>query len=275
VPLVDHLKNRARLEPDRIDRLLTGDWLTTGPFRLNQDLTADDLTASIAFVNCGRLSQTIKHDAGAPVGPHGRFTHEYRIALAQELWWGPTGDPPPADDELLDESLRPLELMQRALQVAGLLELSGTRLHVTDTAHELLSREHGGDLFAKLVRAYFADLDHSLIDHEPAIPTAWSYVPYAIYIVDQMNDRWYDIDVVLSNLIPADIVRAENQRLESIKRPDRVTPTVHWLFLMRFVDLLPDFGLLTTQPTVEGEPGFLYPRYQRGPLFERVVRFVW
>jgi hypothetical protein len=148
-------------------------------------------------------------------------------------------------------------------------------VHVTETADKLLARECGGELFAKLFRAYFAELDHSLIDHEPAIPKAWSYVPYAIYVIGQMNDRWYDIDAVLQNIIPADVVRAEDERLRSIERRDRVTPTVHELFLMRFLDLLPDFGLLATQPTEKGEPGYPYPRYQRGTLYERVVRFVW
>lgn len=275
MPVAEHLKSRVRLAPHRIERLLTGDWCTTGAFRLNQDLTADDLTASMAFVNCRRLLEAVQRDAGAPLGPRGRFTDEYRAALAQRLWWGPTGDPPPIHDQLLDQTVRPIELTRCALLVAGLLEASGNRLHVTEMAHKLLARECGGELFAKLFRAYFAELDHSSIDHEPAIPNAWSYVPYAIYAIGHMNDRWYDIDAVLESIIPADVVRAEDERLRSIERRYRVTPTVHELFLMRFLDLLPDFGLLATQPTEKGEPGYPYPGYRRGTLYERVVRFVW
>jgi hypothetical protein len=244
-------------------------------FRLNQDLTADDLTASMAFVNCRRLLQTVQRDAGAPLGARGRFTDEYRTVLAEQLWWGPTGDAPPLDDQFLDQTVRPIELTRCALEVAGLLHPSSNRLHVTERAHKLLARECGGELFARLFRAYFAELDHSLIDHEPAIPKAWSYIPYAIYAIGRMNDRWYDIDAVLQNIVPADVVRAEDERLRSIECRDRVTPTVHALFLMRFLDLLPDFGLLATQPTEKGEVGFPYPRYRRGTLYERVVRFVW
>lgn len=170
---------QLRLSTAHLDALLGGDWETTGPLRLNERLDADDLSASVLFVNVRRLLETVRDAGGAPVTADGRFTPPWVELLVGRLWWGVGGDPERPEGEsgqLTERDVRPLVLTRAALELSGLLVRASDRLVVAPSGVQLLARERGGELYARLFRCYFRALDHARIDGEPEIPTAWRYL---------------------------------------------------------------------------------------------------
>ncbi len=266
-----------RLPAAQLDALLDGDWATSGPFRLNERLTADDLRASVLLVNVRRMLEAVTEVGGAPVTEGGRFAPQFVELLVERLWWGITGDREllPGDPEPESErKVRPLGLSRTALELAGLLERAGDRLVVTPTGGKLLKRARGGELYARLFRVYFRELDHSQLDGEPAIPHAWRHVPYALWVLGQFDDGWWEPGPLLSRLVPHDVLAAENRRLDALReRSERIVPTVEELLLMRLVEPLQDFALLASRPAERGERGYPIPRYRRGQMYHRVLRF--
>lgn len=261
--------------------LLAGDWETTGPLRVNERLTADDLRPSVLLLNARRLLETVREQGGARVTVAGRFAPHVVELLVTRLWWGVTGDPgPPAGDPEWEagHEVRPLRMTRAALVLAGLLERAGDRLVVTSEATRLLARARGGELYARLFRAYFRALDHSRLDGGPAIPQAWRHVPYALWVIGQVDADWWDPGSFLCVLLPPDVLAAENRRLDVLRaRSERsgIIPSVQELFLMRLLEPLEDFAIVESRPAERGERGYPIPRYRRGLLYRRVLRFTF
>lgn len=268
----------SALTPAQLADLLAGDWQTTGPLRMNLQLTADDLAPAVMFVNTRRILAAIDEMGGAPATSEGRFAPEFVGRIAQLLWWGRSGewepdpwDPPEPTDEV---DFRPLEFTRVTLQLAGVLVRKDDHLVITPEGVELMARDRGGELYGRLLRAYLRDLDHSAIDSEPAIPDAWRYVPYSLWMIGELQPRWWPVRQLLRVLLPREVVAAENARLRTLPCPPErsYVPNLEPLYLMRFIEPMQDFGLLQSRPARPGNR-LAFPEWRRGVLYERVVRF--
>jgi hypothetical protein len=80
------------LSPRHLAELLAGDWFETGPLRINQRLTLNDLGSSLVVVNARRMLQTVREWGGAPVTREGRFAAECVARLIGRLWFGQDGE---------------------------------------------------------------------------------------------------------------------------------------------------------------------------------------
>lgn len=95
-------------------------------------------------------------------------------------------------------------------------------------------------------------------------------------MIGRLDAGWWEAGWLVNVVLPPDVLEAENRRLGARRgRGARIVPTVQELLLMRFVDLLPDFGLLESKPTERDEPGYPLPRFRRGQLYGRVLRFAF
>lgn len=271
-----------RLAAAHLEALLSGDWVTTGPLRLNERLSADALSTSVLFVNVRRLLEAVRQMGGAPATADGRFAPSAVQIFVERLCWGAGGDrealpgeaPPGAAEPRSERDVRPLQFTRIALELAGLLERVADRLVVTPDGAGLLAPPRGGELYARLLRAYFRTLDHSRVDMEPAIPRAWRHVAYALWVIGQLASDWWDPDSFLGALLPPDVLAAENRRLAGLRaRSERLIPSVEELFLMRLLEPLEDFAIVESRPAERGERGYPIPRYCRGRLYGRVLRF--
>lgn len=266
-----------RLPAAHLEALLGGDWETTGPLRLNEDLNADAVSASVLFVNVRRLLEAVRQMGGAPATADGRFTPSAVQVLVARLWWGAGGErePLPGDAEPESErDVRPLQFTRIALEIAGLLGRAADRLFVTQDGARLLEGPRGGELYARLFRAYFRTLDHSRVDLEPAIPQAWRHVSYALWVIGQLGSDWWDPGAFLNALLPPDVLATENRRLAELReRSERIIPSVQELFLMRLLEPLEDFAIVESSRADPDARGCPIPRYRRGRLYERVLRF--
>lgn len=81
------------LTETQLDALLAGDWLTSGPLRLTETLTAPELGASAALENARRLLAALLEAGHFPVTPNGTLARPALGRLLDVLRWDPPDFP--------------------------------------------------------------------------------------------------------------------------------------------------------------------------------------
>ena len=266
----------------QLDALLTGDWLTRGPLLLSEDLTPRELESSLALENARRFLATLLEAGALPATSDGALAHEALDRLLDILRWGAPdyGARVRAEfrADLREGDVQPVRITRLVLERLGLMERGdGVFLPTVDTAGAL-GQQRAAWLFARMFRAYFRDFDHARSDPEDPAPEIHRHSAYSLWVIGQVGDAWWQTEDLLRLLLPRTVLAAETRRLTRLggraaRAPGfRVVPGPLELLLRRFLEILPDYGLLESAPSL-GKSTVAYPRYRKTPLFDRFIRF--
>ncbi|MGH7613460.1 MAG: hypothetical protein ACREMW_05360 [Gemmatimonadales bacterium] len=273
--------SREGLTAEQLEQLLIGDWLTVGPLRLNQDLADEELRGAVVLENARRFLRAALEPGGLPATAEGRLNRGALELLLDRMQWGSAEYAEWVREkfggDLREADVRPLAITRVLLERLQLIERRGGVFHATPSAIPLLRPEMAGRFVALLFRGYFRDFDHSLTDVEDPAPEIHQHAAYSLWVVAQTCDTWRDTRELLPRLLPAGVAAAETARLErlqeashSARPPGPLVATPQVLLLLRFLEILPDYGIMRS----EGEDhGTRYPSYLKTALFDQFITF--
>jgi len=269
------------LTAEELEKLLAGDWLTVGPLRLNQDLSDEELRPAVMLENARRFLRAALEPGGLPATAEGRLNRAALELLHERMHWGAYDHAEPAGEKLAADAretdVRPLAITRVLLERLHLIERRGGAFHATPAAVPLLQPERAGRLVAMLFRDYFRDFDHALTNPEDPAPDVHLHAAYSLWVVAQTCDTWRGTRELVARLLPAGVAAPEAARLEHLQEASfaarsggHILATPQELLLIRFLTILPDYGIMRA----EGEDhGTRYPSYRKTPLFDRLITF--
>jgi hypothetical protein len=273
--------SREGLTAEQLEKLLGGDWLTVGPLRLNQDLSDQELRHAVMLENARRFLRAALEPGGLPATAEGRLNRAALELLLDRMRWGAADYAERVREEvggdLRESDVRPLAITRVLLERSQLIERRAGAFHPTPAAVPLLEPEMAGRFLAMMFRGYFRDFDHSLTDPEDPAPDVHRHAAYSLWVVAQTCDTWRGTVELLPRLLPAGVMAAETARVERLREasiarhpPGRFVASPQELLLLRFLTVLPDYGIVCEQGEDEGTR---YPSYRKTSLFDRFITF--
>ncbi len=261
------------LSPAQLAAVLADDWESRGPLRLVTGLSLAELDGSIQLVNTRRLIEALVEAKAVRRTPKGNLPRAFVAVLLDRFRWPERylEDVRAACKVINEEDVWPLHVTRVVLQLAGLVRRRGGALRVTPAARRLLAEERAGELFALLFRTYFRRLNLAYVTWLDEAPEIQQMVPYALWVVSQLDDQWWLPDELAERLLPPGVHRGVAQR-----RPKwdgyPLSPT--YLAVRQLVEPFADFGLLETRPhEVEPPKVSLHHEFRKTPLCDRFLRF--
>ncbi|MGH7673421.1 MAG: hypothetical protein ACREMC_11040 [Gemmatimonadales bacterium] len=261
------------LSPIQMRELLAGDWESRGPLRLNADLAPAELDASIFLVNARRFVEALLEAGAVRLTEKGYLPHAFVAVLLDRFRWpGPYLEEVRAVCRVINEAdVRPLHITRVVLEIARLVRRRSGAIRVTREGRRLVAEEHVGELFALLFRTYFRGFNLSYVDSLDDASDIQYVVPYALWVVSQLDDRWWPPDALAKRVLPPGVHRAVAQ-----ERPDwqGVPLTATYLAMRRLLDPFADFGVLEARPqAVEPPQVSAWNEFRKGSLCDRLLRF--
>jgi len=258
------------LSPDRMQQLLSGDWVASGALRLNGGLSLDELADAALFADARTLLSYVATDGPvretaarnlpratvaalfnqlrAPRGRRARYVDDgMRVRNEQDVLW-----------------LWPL---RQCLLFAGLL----TRrrgLRISRRGRELLEDDRAGELYALLFHTMFRTLNLALLSRDDRHAGLQSTVAYTFYKLRSEAREWTSSEAL-----------AESGWLESAKDPRTEWEAWgdadhrHYTLRHRVLDPLVEFGLLDDRGVPTGDRLMEKVEYRVTPLFGQFLRF--
>jgi hypothetical protein len=231
--------------------------------------------------NARRFLRAALEPGGLPATAEGRLHRAALELLLDRMQWGAADYAEQASEELgadlREGNLRPLANTRVLLERLRLIERRAGAFHVTAAGEAVVQPESAGRFLAMLFRGYLRDFDHSLTDSEDPAPAVHRHAAYSLWVVGQVCEVWRGTAELLQKLLPAGVMAAETARIErlrdaafAVRSHGPFVASPQELLLMRFLTVLPDYGIVEE----EGEDqGTRYPSYRKTPLFDRLITF--
>jgi hypothetical protein len=261
------------LSPDQMHRLLTDDWSSpNGALVLNASLTLGELASAPLLADARMLLEY--------VSTHGPLketsAHNLPRSAVAELWprlqvlaqRGPDLEPERVRGPLNEGDVYWLAPLRHALMFAGML-MRRKGFRITARGRDLLEAERAGELYARLFRTVFRELDLRIFDFEQQSGLQ-ATVAYTFYRLGECARVWRTSEALAGTVW-----------LESAKDPRRQWEVENDLDLRHYalgsqvLKPLAAFGLLEmrTLPGPAAEPWREVTEYRVAPLYDRFLRF--
>jgi hypothetical protein len=263
--------------------LLGGDWESTGPLRLNPDLTLADLVGS-AFLRNGRhVLSAAAERKGIRATAAGNLNRRFVATLLDPAAWpGRVVEETLAYNKVVNEAdLWPLHILRVVLEVAGLLTRRADAFRATRRARELLDDARAGALQTRLFRAFFREFNLAYLTRfgPDEMDPNQRLVPFSLLRLTAVADGWHPGHELAPALLPADALADDQRPMDPERQPrdqherDIVAacsfPTVRY-HLLRPLEW---FGLLEGRDRPGPLPAFPFRDVRRTPLFDRFIHF--
>ena len=154
------------LSPAQMSALLYGDWSTTGAFRLNEKLSADDIGDPDMLHNARAFLTALRDEGPAKLTAGGNLSREFVGRMLPRLRW-PAGyiEDVKFVNKVIDELDVPrLETLRYLLLFAKLIHKRKGFFNISPTGRALLDDARRGELLALLFRTFFRSLDLRDVD---------------------------------------------------------------------------------------------------------------
>lgn len=257
------------LSPLAAFELMDGDWVTSGPLRLNTALAVADVLPADIFVNA-RTLLTAAAEAGsikatAAGNLNRRFVREMLEAcrwparFVQSVWR--------VNKVVNERDVLPLHVLRLVLDLAGLLKRRKGAFTATGRGRKLLEEERAGDLYSVLFLTFFQRFNLGYLDRLPEVPGLQATVAFTLYRLRDACTSWVRPEA-LTEAVVLESVREEIPVHPMFDPADLVLET-------RILTPLVTFGLLERRDL---EPGPLYHRpfeVRKTTLYDRFLRFEW
>lgn len=252
------------LSPAQMHELLTGDWQTTGPLRLQPPLP-DDAERSPFVANAVVLLRAASAKTGLKATAAGNLSRAVVREMVDGMRW------PEYDREdfwhlnrvLNEEDVWPLHILRLTLGVGKLLRRRKGAFHTTPRGRALADASEGGALLVHLFRTFFREINLAYLSRvgpEDQDPLQWRAA------------------VLFLRLVAADDGWRSPEKWERVLAYDRPPPPViagrPWSnFQSRWLRPLEWFGLLEGREVPGDYPQYPEREYRRTPLAATVLRF--
>lgn len=258
--------------PLEVQRLLSDDWSGDGAVRMETELPPAALDGARRFRNARSFLALLDEHDGVKATQAGNLSRAAVAMLMDRLDW-PAGyaDEVHRYNKVINEhDAREVHLLRVLLELAGLIQRRKGSFRITRRGREALAQDRAGELFVRLFRTWFRELNLAYLDGMPEAPAFQHTVAFTILRFGQVADDWRE---------PPDLAR--EAVLPTIL--DEVPPAPYltdsemgWLPHMletRVVDPLAAFGLAEVRE--EPGPTKWRPRrfYRKTPLFDRFLEF--
>lgn len=264
----------AGLSPIEAFELLRGDWETTGPLRLNHELTLHDLADAEFFHNARTLMAELRDRGVVKATAAGNLNRTFVGEMLERMRW-PAGFAAEVHrfNRVLNElDVFPLHLLRLVLQLAGLVRKRKGFL-ISREGLALLDDGRAGELYTLLFRTFFRDLNLGYLDRFPLVEWLQAAVSFALYALARVPAEWAEPQKLAEMVWPPNL-----QFDEPAPELEARIPGIGWLYAgqataTRLLQPLSRFGLLERRelPPLHGWDRPFEVR--KTPLLGRFLRF--
>lgn len=274
------------LSPLQAHELLSGDWATVGPLRLDETLALDDLRECHLLVAARALLGAAAEPRGIKATTAGNLNRRTVAALLDVTPW-PAGYVPEArhwNKVINEEDFQPVHVLRLLLTLAKLLRRRGGAFQATKRGRDLLADGRAGSLAAILLRTLYLDFNLGYLggweETEPRQPL----VPLFLLRLTVLDREWRLGRGIVPLVDPAADMEAEIARLaarypglyeaESRETSSAELPSFAFSsFVHRILEPLEWLGLLEGREVPGAYPTIPDREMRKTPLFDVFVTF--
>ncbi len=253
------------LSPVQVGRLLYTEWdAGDGAIALNRALPPGDVSDASLVAPVRALLELAAREGSLPLTEAGNL----RLAVVRELLERLAGRGAFAmhlkfeGTRLREEDVWPLHVARVTAGVAGLLHKRKGALKTTRLGVSLLRDHRAGELFARLFRVRFTELNLAFADRlGEEWPELQSQAAFTIFRFGETADTWRSADWLLEHAVLP-------YALDVAPRSDTPGGRPASLLARRILDSLVGFGMAEADGTRRPDA-----RYRKTALFDRFLRF--
>ena len=258
------------LSPAQMTELLYGDWSTTGAFRLNEKLSAEEIGDPDMLHNARAFLTTLRDEGPAKLTAGGNLSREFVGRMLPRLRW-PAGyiEDVRRMNKVIDEGdVPPLVTLRYVLQFAKLIHKRKGHFNISPAGRALLDDARRGELLALLFRTFFRSLDLQDVDGWDGDEGLQQTITYTFWRLRTEAKDWTS---------PAHLV--ETAGLDDVK--DAVPPVFAedatqfrvGRLERRVLEPLVSFGVLEARDLPAANRWERPIEVRTTPLFDRLMRF--
>ena len=256
------------LAPVQVWRLLHSDWTSPeSALRVDETLSLDDLAGVTLVANARTFLRALLDAGGTRATQTGNLNRRFLAQFVESFVW------PDVELEMILEygkrmnetDLWSVHVIRVLLELAGLVARRKGTWRVTARGRRLLSDERAGELYARLLRTHFLELNLAYLGGGPEVHGLQPTIAYALYRFGIVASDWQGRDALVREiLLPA--VREEVPPREEVD----VLP---YVLEGRVLQPLEELGLATSRSIHPLRRDFTERVYRKTRLFDRVLRF--
>lgn len=245
--------------------LIHDEWDGTGPVRISEALSLDDLATSSVVPNAHLLMAELA-GGGARLTAKGNLNRKLVESLVGCFGWVDY-DPRTIREMnkvVNEEDFAPLHYLRIVLKLAGLVRPEKGVLKLTRKGGALSANDAAGQLQATLFRTTFIRYNPAYLDRYDLQDVFSWQISLVLYLIGQFADDWRPADALMRSVtLPVD----EEQ-------PERVRDMLPWAFEARVLRYLHWFGLVERKAAAANDD-WRQPRlYRKTALYDRMLTFV-
>jgi hypothetical protein len=258
------------LSPLAVQRLVEADWHSPGSsIRVVDTLSLAELAPSDLLHDARVVLELLAEHDAVKATPKGNLPRTFVAAFRERMRAGEAMDErwyatnPPRNEE----DLGALHRVRNLLELAGLVKRRAGRFSRTRQGERLTAPERAGQLFARLLRTHFREMNLAWLDRLPDAPGFQYTIGYTFHQFARVGGEWRTAGDLAGTLL-----------LPSVR--DEIPPAPYGgddaalMLETRFLRPLVRLGLAEARANPR-EPDEMLARasYRRTPLFDRVLAF--
>jgi hypothetical protein len=259
------------LSPTQMSELLAGDWRTTGPFRVNDALSGDEIGDPDLLHNAVAFLTALRDEGPAKATVSGNLSREFVGRMLPRLRFraGYLEDVRRMNKVIDEADVGPLEILRHLLELARLVNRRKGFFHLSSTNRAFVQDERRGALLALLFREFFQRLNLAFVDGWGGDEGLQSTIAFTFWKLRTEAVTW---------ALPAHL--ADVAWLESAKDPVTVSHTSEADFRAsrlrrRVLEPLASFGLLESRDLPAAQRWEHPIEVRKTPLYDRLLQFAF
>lgn len=255
------------LSPDQLYGLLWQDWKEEdAPLVLDRTLPLAELSCSELLCNARAFLAALEREEGAGATDAGNLNRAFvRTMLHEGRWSGIHWEVFDLKSKAVNEQdFWPLHTLRVLLSMAGLIRKHKKRFATTKRGRDLLEEERAGELYARLFRVRFREMNLAYGDRHPMGDDLQRILPFTLFRLTATAKDWTNA-TALAPLVLLPEVRSAY--------PENPYLTVASVLEHRVLDRLCDFGLAERDAKSAIVLSPEETPYRLTPLFDRFMAF--
>ena len=259
------------LNPNQLYNLLACDWSKNdGPLRLNEKLSAKDLSGSILFHNARTMLLKAQKEDGLGLTKTGNLQRKPISELMPVCIWPDNYlDNVKQYNKVVNEhDIWLLHTTRILLDLAGLLRKHKGKLKAVKKQAGLSLGSRSGELYRHLFMTYFRKMNISYLTNDIYdYPNVQENIPFALYRLQKLAGGWVSIDELPEKILLPLAYDDIDIRTTLYSKPE-------WMVYSLILEPLELFGLIETRKTDTESKWYYEPdQCRKTPLFDKFISF--
>lgn len=182
------------VSPEQAHALLYADWTTTGPIRLNESLTFEDVRHSRLLRNARAFLADVEEEGEVKATEAGNLNRKFVARMMEHLEFDEDylSDVRLVNKVINEWDLHVLNVLRILLEVGGLLKKRSGRFSVTKNGRALLAEARAGDLYRHLFLTFFRKFNLGYIGLNEG-STLQAVVPIVLFRLSAAAREWTQV----------------------------------------------------------------------------------